>query len=271
MQVKIFGSFTRWFQDVAAPHDGIPGRAVLTTASTALRYCYGPASPGPVHLNLQFREPLAPTTVPWSAKQLLHGLEHWMSSKEPFTTNILGGPGLPGDAGQASHYISTTSMAGATPVPELTTPEVSGLVQLLSKAQRGLLVVGELLSHADVMCAHRIGELLGWPVVADSLSGLRLGAGSCLSDDGECGFALIHHMDHLLLGDKQWWQQLRPDVVVQIGPHLTSKRLAQFMVRTCLRLHMIFIENQLENKLESSCLPVLPGACMVTLHVTSVI
>ena len=41
---------------------------------------------------------------------------------------------------------------------------------------------------------------------------------------------LVAHMDHLLLGDRAWWAALRPDCVLQLGPHLTSKRLGQFMV-----------------------------------------
>ena len=62
---------------------------------------------------------------------------------------------------------------------------------------------------------------------------------SCLGSDGledgsERSGALpslvVHHMDHLLLGDKAWWSCLKPDVVLQIGAHGTSKRLAQFLV-----------------------------------------
>ena len=42
---------------------------------------------------------------------------------------------------------------------------------------------------------------------------------------------VIHHMDHLLLGDRSWWARLKPDVVLQLGAHGTSKRVAQFLVR----------------------------------------
>ena len=52
-QVKLFGSFARWSQDVAPPLDGgPPGRSLLTTAAAAIRYAVtSPA--GPVHLNMQ--------------------------------------------------------------------------------------------------------------------------------------------------------------------------------------------------------------------------
>ncbi len=104
----------------------------------------------------------------------------------------------------------------------------------------------------------QICAALGWPVVADVLSGLRVGApayptsststsststsstptpsssfsssspGPSSLYDGPV--PLVAHMDHLLLGDRGWWARLRPDCVLQLGPHLTSKRLGQFMV-----------------------------------------
>jgi isochorismate synthase/2-succinyl-5-enolpyruvyl-6-hydroxy-3-cyclohexene-1-carboxylate synthase/2-succinyl-6-hydroxy-2,4-cyclohexadiene-1-carboxylate synthase/O-succinylbenzoate synthase len=45
---------------------------------------------------------------------------------------------------------------------------------------------------------------------------------------------VVHHFDHLLLLDRQQWQQLRPDVVLQLGGHLTSKRTNQFLEWCCL-------------------------------------
>jgi isochorismate synthase/2-succinyl-5-enolpyruvyl-6-hydroxy-3-cyclohexene-1-carboxylate synthase/2-succinyl-6-hydroxy-2,4-cyclohexadiene-1-carboxylate synthase/O-succinylbenzoate synthase len=44
---------------------------------------------------------------------------------------------------------------------------------------------------------------------------------------------VIHHFDHLLLLDRQQWEQLRPDVVLQLGGHLTSKRVTQFLEWCC--------------------------------------
>lgn len=55
LQAKIFGGFTRWFFDVPPPAPDVPGRTILTTASTAYRYSVASAPPGPVHLNLQVR------------------------------------------------------------------------------------------------------------------------------------------------------------------------------------------------------------------------
>ncbi|WP_084077352.1 2-succinyl-5-enolpyruvyl-6-hydroxy-3-cyclohexene-1-carboxylic-acid synthase [Demequina sp. NBRC 110057] len=71
-QVGIFGTFVRWSADVAAPADGDePGRAARL-AMRAVGVALGdPArddmtgTPGPVHLNLEFRDPLGPDNGVW--------------------------------------------------------------------------------------------------------------------------------------------------------------------------------------------------------------
>jgi hypothetical protein len=142
------------------------------------------------------------------------------------------------------------------------------VLSVLKSARRGLIVLGELPAPEDGMAAAAVATALGWPVVADVLSGLRLhrggtgtsstatvsssttptvgsstgpisstsngavqppAAGSA-SGTGT-GLSIIHSMDHILLGDTSWWGQLRPDVILQLGPRLTSKRVTQFLVR----------------------------------------
>ncbi|CAI5534996.1 unnamed protein product [Closterium sp. Naga37s-1] len=82
-QVHHFGTFVRYQADVPAPSDKVPARFVLTTIDTAaFRACAEP--PGPVHLNWQFREPLAPSPQPWS-RTCLAGLHRWQTSVQPFS------------------------------------------------------------------------------------------------------------------------------------------------------------------------------------------
>lgn len=63
-QVKIFGGYTRWAVDVPPPDPAVPVRALLTTTDAAVRFATGTPA-GPVHLNCQFREPLAPNVTEW--------------------------------------------------------------------------------------------------------------------------------------------------------------------------------------------------------------
>jgi isochorismate synthase/2-succinyl-5-enolpyruvyl-6-hydroxy-3-cyclohexene-1-carboxylate synthase/2-succinyl-6-hydroxy-2,4-cyclohexadiene-1-carboxylate synthase/O-succinylbenzoate synthase len=65
-QVKIFGGYTRFAADLAPPTGDAPARVLLTTLDAAVGAATDPASPGPAHVNCQFREPLGPAVVPWS-------------------------------------------------------------------------------------------------------------------------------------------------------------------------------------------------------------
>jgi len=63
-QVKIFGGYTRWAIDVPPPDHVVPVRGLLTSADAAVRFATGTPA-GPVHMNCQFREPLAPAAADW--------------------------------------------------------------------------------------------------------------------------------------------------------------------------------------------------------------
>lgn len=54
-------------------------------------------------------------------------------------------------------------------------------------------------------------------------AGLRVGASE------SADVALVHHFDHLLLDREELWPAVRPDVVLQLGCRLVSKRAAQFL------------------------------------------
>ena len=63
-QVDLYGTAVRWAVDVDPPVDAPgAGEAWRALAATSLQRTLGPV-PGPVHLNLCFREPLIPTGAP---------------------------------------------------------------------------------------------------------------------------------------------------------------------------------------------------------------
>ncbi|GAA1302424.1 2-succinyl-5-enolpyruvyl-6-hydroxy-3-cyclohexene- 1-carboxylate synthase [Planotetraspora silvatica] len=60
-QVKLYGSAVRWYAEIGVPEDR-PGQVAYwrSLAGRAYQRALGPSDPGPVHLNVAFREPLIP-------------------------------------------------------------------------------------------------------------------------------------------------------------------------------------------------------------------
>jgi len=140
-QRTLYAGFTRWSEEAPCPSE----RSVAVSYACALGRravleATGPA-PGPVHLNLPFREPLLPASI-----------EAAVPSVEA--------------AGRA-----LASQDGACPLADL-----DGLAQEMRAVERGVLVFGPdswdpLLGDA----VHGLATALDWPVLADPASGLRAG------------------------------------------------------------------------------------------------
>lgn len=204
-QVKIFGNYTRWDCDIEAPYDDTAAKTAVQTIDEAVQAtCATPS--GPVHLNCQFREPLAPQKQSFNHSTCMNGLETWETSDRTLEECVA-----------APQF---NNNGAATPLD----PTLQQLLATVRGARRGLLVIGELVDPEDVAAAVQIAQLLGWPVAADVLSGLRVGARPPQGPP----FNLISHFDHLLL-DPMHWEYFKPDVVLQLGGHLVSKRVAQFL------------------------------------------
>lgn len=186
------------------------------------------------------REPLAPVDVGQWDRTCLQGLQQWEAGDAPFTTAAGLQPALPSSSGSLSGGLLSGGRFGGS-AGLASDPAAQAVLQTILGARRGLIVAAELTSPEDVVAAAQLSQLLGWPVAADVLSGMRAGvpaaaaaAGAAGSTAGSAGPAVIHHMDNLLLLDRQQWGALRPDVVLQLGGHLTSKRVGQFLEWCCL-------------------------------------
>ena len=180
-QVRLFGVAVRWFCDTGAPEATQP--AVSYWRSLACRaWAEATGSPaGPVHVNLPFRKPLV---------------------------------GRPGDApldldlsGRAEE-IPWTRVSRAIRPPAVR--DVFELSALLDETPNGVLVVGD--TEADPGSLLALAERVGWPVLAEPLSGSRMGRGAISTYEA-------------LLRDDEWAADHVPDAVVRIGKVALSKRL----------------------------------------------
>ncbi|CAN6447202.1 unnamed protein product [Victoria cruziana] len=219
-QVNHFGSFVRYFFSFPPPDDHILAKIVLTTIDSAVHHAT--VSPcGPVHINCPFREPLDNAYEKWDPSCLV-GLNLWTSKTNPFTKYI--------SFTHASVFSYEGDISG----------QVMEVLDLINGAAQGLLVVGGIHSEDDIWAVLLLAQHLCWPVVPDILSGLRLRKVLTSIIDSEKKFVFIDHLDHALLSESVR-AYLKPDVVLQIGSRLTSKRIAR-MLEMCSPQSYIMVE-----------------------------
>ncbi len=145
-QVGIFGSSVRWAVDAPVPEAGPrAARRWRALAARAVQRSLTPV-PGPVHLNLPFREPLVPSGA----------------GVDVGPAPAASGPAAPSWRARA-----------ARPTDPRDTRE---LVQLVRATERGLVIAGGLDGDAaGRQGGAALAEAAGWPLLAEPLSGLRTG------------------------------------------------------------------------------------------------
>lgn len=192
-QPGIFGDYTRWTFDIPCPDERISPSAVLTTVDQAV-YQSLRSPKGPVHLNCMFREPLEPSPDPVS-DGYLQPVSKWMNHTLPFT-----------------NYSRTTHQPDEN--------AVQSIVDILNHTERGLLVVGRLNSSVGVEAVKEFAGKLNWPVIADVLSGLRLGVRENLP--------ICYNQ---LLFSEKFNRQMDVQTVLHLGSPLTAKHYLRYIER----------------------------------------
>ena len=190
-QNRLYGSHVKWYSELALGDEAADSQAnarfvAARAVATALA---GPA--GPVHLNMPLGDPLIP-----------HG--------------DLPASGRDGD-GDDAPFASVVSGR-----PTLDAAQIDAIADALAANPRGLIVAGPLDDPASHEPIARIAAATGYPVVADPLSGMRLGT----HDRSQ----VIVHGDHILRPGS-WLDAHVPDMVVRFGAMPTSKWVAE-MLRT---------------------------------------
>ena len=189
-QDGLYGATPRWavspgVADLAAAANWRPLAARSVAVATG-----GPDGPGPVHLNLAFRDPLLGTGPAGS----------------PTPAAVAALP--PGRAGGGPWHRRTGAAAGPPPHPSV----VSWLATY--SGGRGLVVAGAGAGDPDTLVA--AAQALRWPLLADPRSGCR-----------SVGGPVIAAADALLRIPRiaAW----RPEVVVRFGAPWASKVLTQWL------------------------------------------
>lgn len=184
-QVKLFGSFVRFFSNLPVPSEKISPAFLLSTVDAALHAATGVLR-GPVHLNVPFREPLAPIQKQFSQRRLIHELGDWPKNERPWI------------AYEASKTTVENSLA---------------LIDEIRKSQRGIILAGALESESSRAVA-ALATHLNWPLLPDIQSGLRVGA----NDE-----TVIAQAD-VVLANKRFAHGAGCDLLLQFGSRFVTRR-----------------------------------------------
>lgn len=198
-QVRIFGTHVRWYAEAPLPEPTDAAlRQLRALAARAVAEATGPA-PGPVHLNLPFREPLDPRAV---AADVLHDATALATT------------------GRGPAPFTRVCRAVADASPDL----VSELADLVRAHERGVIAVGPLDPGEDALAALAdLSAVSGWPLLAEPAAQLRTGPHAARA-------TAIATADWLLR-DAAFASAHAPDVVLRVGPMPTSKAFRVWIER----------------------------------------
>jgi 2-succinyl-5-enolpyruvyl-6-hydroxy-3-cyclohexene-1-carboxylate synthase len=190
-QIKSFGASVRWFSEVGTHEADDSGLLhYRSVACRALAKARGEVRPGPVHLNLPWREPLAPVPVQGA-----------VTATDPL--------GLEGRGEQPLNAATRISQAPT----DFLLDEVAGH---LRSARSGVIVAGRQLDPDLREPLARLAKATGFPILADPTSQLRCGP----HDRSR----VVASYD-LLLRDERFAESMAPDLVLRFGEMPTSKPL----------------------------------------------
>lgn len=182
-QVDLYGRYARAYLEPPVPGDDGDAEAWRDTGVRALEAARA-LPPGPVHVNCCFDEPVvpsdgaatgAPAGPPAGAPSALGAEPHRGSGEEARTA---------GDA-----FVATYA------------------------GRRGVIAIGGLPAP-ETLSMLGLGRVLGWPVLAEPTSGLRL-------DASDAGRALA--AGQFVIGDAGWLERRRPEIVLQAGAAPTTR------------------------------------------------
>ncbi|MEP6488884.1 2-succinyl-5-enolpyruvyl-6-hydroxy-3-cyclohexene-1-carboxylic-acid synthase [Microcoleus vaginatus GB2-A3] len=211
-QVKIYGNYPNWQAELAIPS---ASRGMLDYLRQTIVYAWERSqfpTPGPVHLNIPFRDPLVP--VPDIAVEALEtefNPEDFFAGLEP----IFGGE------------------SSTPPSPPLLRGGEESTMQQWQKCSKGIIIAGVAQPQfAEKYCSAigHISKSLNWPVLAEGLSPVR--------NYAQLNPYLISTYD-LILRNRELADKLTPEIAIQIGDLPTSKELRNWLAKTQPKRYII--------------------------------
>jgi len=190
-QIKTFGASMRWFSEVGTHEADDSGLLhYRSVACRALSKARGEVRPGPVHLNLPWREPLAPVPV-----------EGAVTATDPMALE-----------GRGERPLTAVTRIDLEPSVFLL-DEMAGHI---GDAISGVIVAGRQLDPELREPLAHLARVSGFPILADPTSQLR-----CGPHDRSHVVAAYD----LLLRDEHFARSVVPELILRFGEMPTSKPL----------------------------------------------
>jgi 2-succinyl-5-enolpyruvyl-6-hydroxy-3-cyclohexene-1-carboxylate synthase len=194
-QVKLYGESVRWFCEVGTHEADDAGLLhYRSIACRALGASRGETRPGPVHLNLPWREPLAPVPV-----------EGAVTAVDPLA--------LQGREGRPLTAVTAIDLEPSTFLLE----EVAGHI---GNAISGVIIAGRQLDPELREPLAHLARASGFPILAEPTSQLRCGP-------HDRSYVISTY--DLLLRDEHFARSVVPDLVLRFGEMPTSKPLRSWL------------------------------------------
>jgi 2-succinyl-5-enolpyruvyl-6-hydroxy-3-cyclohexene-1-carboxylate synthase len=192
-QLKLYGDAVRWFCEVGtheADDDGLLHfRAVACRAHAVAS---GDPHPGPVHLNVPWREPLAPIPV-----------EGQVTASDPLALE-----------GRGDSPLNSVS----PPTARTDEGTLDRIAERLVSSPRGLIVAGRQMDPLLAEPVSALAAAAGYPILAEPTSQLRRGPHD--------RSLIVSAYDHIV---REPGAELDPELILRFGDMPTSKPLRQWL------------------------------------------
>ena len=222
-QVKAFSpSYVRWFRDILPPDDDVPVAIALADAAHAVSLTR--KLRGPVHLNIQFRENLAPDGGPIRNDDRVGSITKYDGFR---FTDVPGFQRWSIGGGQWQKSYVATGDGDLLYMSQA----IAEIGRLISTSRRGIIVVGNLRAstlesqiETTSQIAQSISNLaqtIGFPIFC----GVQA---ACLRFDSSASVPFVEH----LLRNKHVQENLKPDLILQFGAPLISSAIPNIIRAT---------------------------------------
>ncbi len=213
-QTRMYGSHAKWSVNMPPPEATTEMMSYSRSVACRAFFSAGSAPAGPVHVDFPFRDPLEPVFTPSDFPSSIpkQDMAAWRGRED----------GKP--------FVFSPDYERK--------PRLEGIQQLaasLAGTERGLIVCGPQSGSIPTEVVTELAWKLGYPLLADALSGLRCGPHDR---------SLVIDNYDAFIRDDELADSLDPELVIRLGALPVSKPLTQFLEKHKQARHILVDESQ---------------------------